>query len=148
MSNDPLELIRTRLEKEPYRQKLGMELLEMAPGYGKVAMTFTPELQNLFGMLHGGATFSLLDEAFQVACNARGSVALALQLSVYYLAPAQPGARLIAEARETQATRKTALYDAVVYQQEDGKRIATGQALAYRKGTPLPFSPQGDLLDP
>ncbi len=146
MSNDPLELIRARLAKEPYRQKLGMELLEMGPGYGKVAMTFTPELENLFGMLHGGATFSLLDEAFQIACNARGSVALALQLSVYYLAPAQPGARLVAEARETKATRKTALYDAVVYQQEDGKRIATGQALAYRKGTPLPFGPRGELL--
>ena len=146
MAHDPQELIRARLQNEPYRRKLGMELVEMAPGFAKVAMTFTPELENLFGMLHGGATFSLLDEAFQIACNAQGSVALALQLSVYYLAPAQPGARLIAEARETQATRKTALYDAVVYQAQDGKRIATGQALAYRKGVPLPFSPQGELL--
>lgn len=146
MSQDPIELIRARLERENYRRKLNLEVLEIAPGYAKAAMEFTPDLTNMFGMLHGGAVFSLLDEAFQIACNAHGSVALALQLSIYYLAPADPGARLIAEARETNATRKTALYDAEVYQEADAKRIARGQALAYRKGVPLPFAEDGELL--
>ena len=104
-------------------------------------------MKNIFGKLHGGAIFSLLDEAFQLACNAHGSVAVAQQLSIYYLAPAEPGVRLLAEVTEVQATRKTALYRAEV-RQADGRRIATGLAQAYRLGRPLPFDDQGHLQEP
>ncbi|CAO0820730.1 hypothetical protein DFAR_1860014 [Desulfarculales bacterium] len=72
-------------------------------------------------------------------------MAVTLQLSIYYLAPAEAGTRLIAEAKKTNATRKTALYDALAYL-ADGKRIATGQALVYRKGQPLPLDAQGQLI--
>lgn len=109
-------------------------------------MDFSPDLANIFGKLHGGAVFSLLDEAFQLACNAHGQIAVALQLSINFLAPAEPGARLIAEAREINATRKTALYQAEV-SQADGKKLATGQALAYRLGRPLPFGEDGELKE-
>lgn len=112
-------------------------------------MQFKPEMQNIFGMLHGGAVFSLLDEAFQLACNARGEVAVAQQVNIYFLASASPGARLTAEARELNATRKTALYDVCVYEQDNGdslgRKLATAQALAYRKGGRPPFDEQGDL---
>ncbi|MFH1033628.1 MAG: hotdog fold thioesterase [Pseudomonadota bacterium] len=140
-----VDLLWARSRQERYSKLLDIEVLEIAPGFAKVAMDFRPDMTNIFGMLHGGAVFSLLDEAFQLACNAHGEVAVALQLSIYYLAPAEAGVRLLAEAKETNATRKTALYDALVYQ-ADGKRIATGQALAYRKGQPLPFDSQGELL--
>jgi acyl-CoA thioesterase len=53
---------------------------------------------------------------------------------------------LIAEAKEINATRKTALYQAEV-SQADGKKLATGQALAYRLGRPLPFDGQGELTE-
>jgi acyl-CoA thioesterase len=140
-----VDLLWAASARERYAKVLGMEILEIAPGFAKVAMEFREDMTNIFGMLHGGAVFSLLDEAFQLACNAHGEVAVALQLSIYYLAPAEAGSRLIAEARESNATRKTALYDALVYQ-ADGKRIATGQALAYRKGQPLPFDAQGAMI--
>ncbi len=145
-SQEALDKLWARSRQEPFKDILGLEVLDIAPGFAKVAMQFKPEMQNIFGMLHGGAVFSLLDEAFQLACNAHGEIAVALQLNIYYLAPAEMGARLIAEAKETNATRKTALYDALVYQEADGKRIATGQAMAYRKGKPLPFDDQGNLL--
>jgi acyl-CoA thioesterase len=145
-SQEALDKLWARSRKEPFKDILGLEVLEIAPGFAKVAMQFKPEMQNIFGMLHGGAVFSLLDEAFQLACNAHGEIAVALQLSIYYLAPADAGARLIATASETNATRKTALYDAIVYQEADGKRIATGQAMAFRKGKPLPLDDQGNLL--
>jgi acyl-CoA thioesterase len=112
-------------------------------------MRYTPQMQNIFGMLHGGAVFSLLDEAFQLACNACGEVAVAQQVNTYFLAAASPGTRLIAEAKELNATRKTALYDVCVYEEADssqiGRKLATAQALAYRKGGDLPFDDQGDL---
>lgn len=146
MGKDAIDKLYKRSEQEPYRRKLGLEVLEVTPGTARVALDFTPDLQNIFGKLHGGAVFSLLDEAFQLACNAHGEIAVALQVSIHYLAPADDGARLIAEVTECNATRKTALYDALVYQ-EDGKRLATGQALAYRVGHPLPIDEDGGLIN-
>jgi acyl-CoA thioesterase len=125
-------LLRARSAKEAFPKLLGIEVEEIGPGYARVAMDFRPEMTNIFGMLHGGAVFSLLDEAFQLACNAHGEVAVALQVTIFYLAPAAAGARLLAEAKESNATRKTALYDCTV-RQADGKLIASAQALAYRK---------------
>jgi acyl-CoA thioesterase len=144
-TKDSLARIRARCEKEPYPKLLGIEVLEITPGYARVSMQFTPEMQNIFGMLHGGAVFSLLDEAFQLACNARGEVAVAQQVNTYFLAAARPGTRLIAEAKEMNATRKTALYDVRVFEEEDNRLLATAQALAYRKGGELPFGADGEL---
>jgi len=149
MSENPIARIRARCSKEPYAGLLGIEVLEIKPGHARVAMRFRPEMQNIFGMLHGGAVFSLLDEAFQLACNARGEVAVAQQVNIYFLAAARPGARLIAEATELHATRKTALFDICVYEQEEGceagLKVAAAQALAHRKGGNFPFDEQGDL---
>lgn len=144
-TKDSLARIRARCKKEPYPKLLGIEVLEITPGYARVSMQFTPEMQNIFGMLHGGAVFSLLDEAFQLACNARGEVAVAQQVNTYFLAAARPGTRLIAEAKEMNATRKTALYDVRVFEEEDNRLLATAQALAYRKGGELPFGADGEL---
>jgi len=145
VSQEAVDKLWKRCQDEPYPKLLGIEVLEIEPGRARVAMNFRPEMKNIFGKLHGGAVFSLLDEAFQLACNAHGQVAVALSLNIYYLAPADDGARLLAEAREVTSTRKTALYDARVWQ-EDGKKIATGQAQAYRVGHPLPLDEQGKLV--
>ena len=146
MPEDTLARLRARCNKEPYPRLLGIEVLEIKPGYARVAMQFEPEMQNIFGMLHGGAVFSLLDEAFQLACNARDEVAVAQQVNTYFLAAAPPGARLIAEAKEQNATRKTALYEIRVFEEADDRLLATAQALAYRKGGSLPFDDHGEIL--
>jgi len=143
---DLLTRIRARCEKEPYPKLLGIEVLEVKPGYARASMHFDAAMQNIFGMLHGGAVFSLLDEAFQLACNARGEIAVAQQVNTYFLAAARPGAQLIAEAKEVNATRKTALYDVRVFEEEDNRLLATAQALAYRKGGELPFDENGNLV--
>ena len=149
MSDNPLDRIEKRSAQEPYAKLLGIEVLEIRPGYARVAMRFTPEMQNIFGMLHGGAVFSLLDEAFQLACNARGEVAVAQQVNIYFLAPASAGARLVAEAKELHATRKTAVFDICVYEDGDGekpgRKLAAAQALAHRKGGQLPLDEHGNL---
>lgn len=146
MADDALSRIKARCKKEPFPKLLGIEVLEVKPGYARVSMQFDSRMQNIFGMLHGGAVFSLLDEAFQLACNARGEVAVAQQVSTYFLASARPGAHLIAEAKELNATRKTALYEVRVFEQEDSRVLATAQALAYRKGGHLPFDENGELI--
>jgi acyl-CoA thioesterase len=127
-----------RTRQEPYARLLGMEVQKIDNGYSLVQMRFMPDMANIFGMAHGGAIYSLLDEAFQTACNAHGTLAVALNMSVTYIRPPEPGALLQAEAQEVSLTKRTATYTITVTD-ENGTVIATCQALAYRKGGPLPF---------
>lgn len=124
--------------QEPYARLLNMEVQKIGRGYSLVEMRFTPDMENVFGMAHGGAIYSLLDEAFQTACNSHGTLAVALNVSVTYIDSPDPGVLLRAEAREVSLTRKTATYTITVTD-ERGKMVATCQALAYRTGKPLPF---------
>ena len=123
---------------EPFAKKFGLKLVDLEEGYSKVTMTFTPDMENIFGMAHGGAVFALMDEAFQTACNAYGTVAVALNVNITFISSPAPGTQLAAEAKEYSRTSRTANYDIKV-KDENGKLIASGQALAYRKGNPLPF---------
>ncbi len=101
-------------------------------------MTFTPDMENIFGMAHGGAIFALIDEAFQTSCNAYGTMAVALNMNITYVSSPASGSKLTAEAKEFSRTSKTANYDIKVTD-ELGNLIASCQALAFRKGKPLPF---------
>ena len=130
--------IREATTREPYALRMGIRCLEVAPGYCRVEMTPSRDMTNLFGMIHGGALFSLIDEAFQVACNSHGVTAFALNLSVTYVRAAAAGERLVAEAREVALTRRTATYHIQVTR-DGGEVVAAAQALAYRRGGPPPF---------
>lgn len=132
------EAIQRRVREEPFARKFGLKLAGLDLGYSRVEMIFTPDLENIFGMAHGGAIFALIDEAFETASNSHGTVAVALNMTVNYVAAAAPGSRLTAEAREICSTRRTASYDIRVHDQEN-RLIAFCSAMVYRKGVPLPF---------
>jgi acyl-CoA thioesterase len=127
------ELIR-RSKSEPFGKLLGMEVVEVGSGNAVVQMSVKPELGNIFGGTHGGALFSLIDEAFQLACNTHGVLSVALNVSITYAAAPEPGILLEAKASEIHRTNRTASYLCEVYQKKDSKLIATAQALAYRTG--------------
>ena len=127
-----------QVDREPFAQKFGLKLLVLGEGYSSVEMIVTPDMENMFGIAHGGALFALIDEAFETASNSHGTVAVALSMTVNYIAPPKTGAKLTAEAKEFSRTRKTANYDIRVHDQQ-GQLIAACQALVYRKGIALPF---------
>ncbi|MDH3998055.1 MAG: PaaI family thioesterase [Desulfuromonadales bacterium] len=129
----------TASQQEPMAQTLGLETVEISEGFAAVEMTCRPEVvNNLFGMAHGGAVFSLLDEAFQLAAQTVGSISVALNVNITYLAAPKPGSVIRGEAREIAASRKTATYELRATDNE-GTLLATCQAVAYRTGKPLPF---------
>ncbi|MEN6508628.1 MAG: PaaI family thioesterase [Smithella sp.] len=138
MDENVKQAIFNRIEKEPYGEKLGLKLLQLQEGCARVEMRFTEDLENMFGMAHGGAIFSLMDAAFEVASNSYGTMAVALNMNINYLASPAKGALLTAEAREINKTRRTATYD-IRATEDSGKLLATCQALVYRLDKPLPF---------
>jgi acyl-CoA thioesterase len=117
--------------RDPFAARLGIELLETAPGYCRARMRLEPGLTNFQGNPHGGAIFSLADYAFSVACNSHGPTAVALSATIHYLAAVPPGARLIAEAREQRQWRRAGFY-LVTVSAEDGTLVATCQAVSHR----------------
>ena len=131
-----------RVGEEPFAKKMNLRLVDLDDGYSVVEMRFTEEMENIFGMAHGGAIFALIDEAFETAGNSHGTVAVALNMNITYTAAPSPGARLRAEAREVNLTRRTATYDIRVTDEKQ-TLIALCQALVYRKKDKLPF-----LTDP
>lgn len=137
MDEELRRAIQDSLRDEAFAQKMGFRVTRLEPGEAEVEMVPGTEDANLFGVVHGGAIFSLMDEAFQASCNSHGSVALALSVNVVYHNPARFGKRLVAVSREIHRTRKTGTYEIRV-KDEEGVLIASAQALAYRKREPLP----------
>jgi len=127
-----------QIQKEPFAQKFGIKLVEIDVGYSKVAMNFTPDMENILGMAHGGAIFALIDEAFETASNSHGTIAVALNMNITYVSSPSSGSKLVAEAREFSRTQKTASYDIKVVEDQNNL-IASCQALVYRRGISLPF---------
>jgi len=127
-----------KVNQEPFARKLNLRLVHLAEGHSVVEMPFAPDVENMFGMAHGGAIFGLIDEAFETASNSHGTIAVALNMNVTYLAAPIPGAKLRAEAKEISKTFRTGAYDIQVTD-EAHTLIATCQALVYRKNKPLPF---------
>jgi len=127
------------VDNEPFARALNLKLVEIDEGTSAVEMVFDPDsMGNIFNMAHGGVIFALIDEAFETACNAYGTMAVALNMNITYIASPTPGSRLRAEAKEISRTRKTGAYEIKVNDQ-DGKLLAVCQALCYRKKDPLPF---------
>jgi acyl-CoA thioesterase len=130
--------IRQRVANEPFARKMGLRLIKIEPGYALVEMDLTDDMANIFDMAHGGAVFSLIDEAFEISCNAHGTVAVALSVTVTYHRPPTKGAVLRAESKEAYRSRNTGTYEIKVTENGD-TLIASCQALAYRKQEKLPF---------
>jgi acyl-CoA thioesterase len=131
-----------QVDKEPFAQKFGLKLIHLEEGFSRVEMVFTPDMENIFGMAHGGALYALIDEAFETASNSHGTMAVALTLNVTYVSSPAPGSKLVAEAKEFNRTAKTANYDIKVFDDQE-HLIAACQALVYRKEKPLPFLEEG-----
>ena len=127
------------VKKESFAIALNMKLIDLNLGQSIVEMTYDQEsMSNIYDRAHGGAIFALIDEAFETASQTHGTIAVALNVNIQYIASPKPGKRLRANAKEISGTRKTASYEIKVKDQ-DGQLIALCQALAYRTGKPIPF---------
>lgn len=121
-------------ERDLFARHLGIELLELRPGYCRAGLTLAPYMVNGLGLPHGALIFALADFAFAAACNSHGLAAVALNMDIHFLASPDPESRLIAEALEIRCGRRTGLYRMSVTT-DDEKLVAELHGVAYRKGT-------------
>jgi acyl-CoA thioesterase len=131
--------IEKAVKREALAKTFNIELVELDTGFSIVEMNYDPVvMSNIYDRAHGGAIFALIDEAFETSCQTHGTIAVALNVSVTYIASPDKPVKLRAESREASRTKKTASYEIKVVD-ENSRLIATCQALAYRTGKPIPF---------
>ncbi len=136
---DKITELHEKFTQEGYARLLGLRLVELREGYARVTIEIKPTLQNIFHHVHGGAIFSLIDEAFELACNSHVEDAVAMSVTVNYIRAPQ-GTTLSATAQEIALTRRTGIYDITVHDESD-RVIAVARALCYRKESLPKVSP-------
>jgi acyl-CoA thioesterase len=132
------EAICKKISEEPFAKTLGIKLIELGAGYAKTKMAFVKNMENMCGMMHGGAIVSLMDVAFEAASNSHGTIAVALSMNISFMSAPSKESVLVAEAKEVSRTKRTAHYEIKAYD-ENEKLIASSQAMVFRKDEALPF---------
>lgn len=110
----------------PYIKLLGMRLVELRKSEAVLSLKMRDELRQPQGVLHGGATASLIDTATAFAVItvlAEGEKATTVDLTVHYLRPVVTG-EITCTARVVRAGRRLLTVSAEVFNDE-GKLIAT-----------------------
>ncbi len=123
--------LRRRLESDPWARTLGIEFLDVRRGHCRLRLQLRSHMVNFQGYPHGGVIFSLADVAFGAACNSHGEDAVALSVTINYLAAVTSEAVLVAEAHEVKQERRAGFYQMSVAT-EDGRAVARAHAVAHR----------------
>ena len=89
-----------------FARLLGIVITEARDGYARVVMDCTGK-ENPSGVAHGGAIFTLADQAFGIAANCAGVHRVAVSVSILYIAPAKGTVVAIAERVEDNGTCDT-----------------------------------------
>jgi acyl-CoA thioesterase len=133
-----MEDFKNYFKKDMFIVNVGIELLEISPGYAKAKLEVEEKHLNALKTVQGGVLFTLADIAFAAAINAHGSSAVLINANMSFVKAATKGA-LIAEAKETSINPKIATYN-VNITDDEGDIVAIFQGMGYRKKTPNDFS--------
>ncbi len=115
---------------DPFSKWLGIEIIEVSPGYCKLQMTIGPDMLNGFNLAHGGISFSLADSALAFASNGHGIQSLSIQTDIRHLKPLKLGDLVVAEAFEESVSRQFGHYR--VELKSNGNLVGLFKGLVYR----------------
>lgn len=121
-------------------QALGMRVLEVRPGYARLAMKVREDMVNGHQLCHGGLIFTLADSAFAFACNTYDLVTVASAATVEFLLSAHLGDELTAIAEERSRSKRTGIYDVSVSNQR-GECVALFRGRSYQLGGNVTAAP-------
>lgn len=122
-------------KNDRYAALTGAEIIDVEPGFCRCKLQIADKHLNAAGVVQGGAIFTLADFAFAVASNSRGQLALAIQVSISFVASRSSGS-LYAEARELSDPKRLGLYEVRVAD-DGGELVALFTGTVYRKNEAL-----------
>ena len=121
-------------------QALGMRVLEVRPGYARLAMKVREDMVNGHQLCHGGLIFTLADSAFAFACNTYDLVTVASSGTIEFLLSGRLGDELTATAEERTRSKRTGVYDVSVHNQR-GECVALFRGRSHQIGGSITATP-------
>jgi len=121
-------------------QALGMRVLEVRPGYARLAMKVREDMVNGHQLCHGGLIFTLADSAFAFACNTYDLVTVASAATIEFLVSAHLDDELTATAEERSRSKRTGIYDITVSNQR-GESVALFRGRSHQIGGSVTAAP-------
>jgi len=133
MTSDNVAELRAEGEKEPIGAFLKMSLVELRPGYARVAMKVAPEYLNFNGLVFGGMIMAVADQAFAYASNSLARPSIASQFNIHFISSTSLGDELTAECWVVRSGRRVGVSEMTVTNQE-------GKIIAKATGTTIPMT--------
>ncbi|MEL7835122.1 hydroxyphenylacetyl-CoA thioesterase PaaI [Fodinibius sp. Rm-B-1B1-1] len=125
------KVVKKMMADDAFSQWLGIEVLDIKPGFAKLQMDIRQEMVNGFNVSHGGITFSLADSALAFASNSYGRVAVAMENNISFMKKVIPGDTLTAETQELSIGRRIGVYNISVTN-HDNKQVALFRGTVFR----------------
>ncbi|WP_312321575.1 hotdog fold thioesterase [Soonwooa sp.] len=133
MSNPYFEEAQKLYSQDAFSQWMGVELVDVKENYCLIKMSIKAEMINGLKTVHGGVTFSLADSALAFSSNTKGDAAVALNCYINFMKAVRLGDTLSAESILLNETRKTAVYEISVKNQDE-ELMATFRGTVYKIG--------------
>ncbi|HMQ06286.1 MAG TPA: hotdog fold thioesterase [Saprospiraceae bacterium] len=116
-----------------FSQWLGIQILEVNPGYCRLSMLVREEMLNGFKVAHGGITYSLADSALAFASNSLGKYALSIETSISHLQKVVAGNILTAETTLWKEGKNISTFH-VEISNESSNRVAIFKGTVFHSG--------------
>lgn len=128
---DYITVIRDIFRQAPFIQYLGIELVEVGPGWCETMLTARPEHFQQDGFFHAGVQATLADHTAGAAAAtlmAPGEIVLTAEFKINLLRPAQ-GERLRGRAEVLRAGKTLTVVESSVYAQSQNQEKLVAKAM-------------------
>lgn len=129
----PLENAQYVLSQDQFSQWMGVSLIEIKENYCLLKMPIRKEMINGLKTVHGGVTFSFAESALAFSSLNSGEAAVALNCTINFTQAVKLGDVLTAESIMLTNTKKTAVFDIRITNQDE-KVVAAFRGTVYKLG--------------
>ncbi|AYZ14900.1 hotdog fold thioesterase [Chryseobacterium arthrosphaerae] len=130
---NPRQVADYMLNQDEFSQWMNIRLIEVKENYCLIEMPIRKNMINGLKTVHGGVTFAFADSALAFSSNNTGDAAVALNCIINFTKAGREGDVFRAESILVNDTRKTAVYDIKITNQNN-ELIAKFVGTVYKIG--------------
>lgn len=124
------ELLQRSMDKNGHLRRNHIEVVSVEKDHAILQLEIHPDIKNPYGIVHGGALYTLADDATAAAAVSSGQLYVTQDGSLHFVGNRSEGV-ITAEARVRHRGKSTCLVD-VDITAEDGGLVATGTFTLFR----------------
>jgi acyl-CoA thioesterase len=116
---NPRQVAEYMFDQDYFSQWMNIKMIDIREHYCLIEMLIKKEMLNGLKTVHGGVTFAFADSALAFSSNNSGDAAVALNCVISFTKAGKEGDVFRAESILVNNTRKTAIYDIKITNQNE-----------------------------